>query len=84
MGAMSTGARGLAGIFKSCASSPFQRKKLGMYGSMRTLWASTPTSRWFMVVFAPTLMRRMDGHVTPADLHRLAMMGFRVSFRMAS
>ena len=46
--------------------------------------AYTPSSRWFMVVLAPMVSRRMLRALIPALRHRFAMMGVRVSLTIAS
>ena len=50
-GASKISASGLAGKPRSLAVMPRHWKNGGIYGSMRTGFASTPRSRWFTVVF---------------------------------
>lgn len=51
---------------------------------MRTGFASTPRSRWFIVVLEAMQTRKMRETGTPADLHIAATSGRSVSLRIAS
>ena len=51
---------------------------------MRTGFASTPRSRWFIVVFEAMHTRNTRETGTPADLHIAATSGSSVSFKIAS
>ena len=83
-GEMSTSASGFAGKERSLATRPRHWKNVGIYGSMRTGFASTPRSRWFMVVLLAMATRKMRSAVMPAVLHIRPTIGRSVSFRIAS
>ena len=83
-GASSTRALGLAGRPSSPALRFRHEKNVGIYGSMRTGFASTPSSRWFIVVFDAMHMRKIRLAGTLADWHIAAMMGTSVSLMIAS
>ena len=78
------GAMGCAGRPRSPAFRPSQWKNAGIYGSMRTGSASTPTKRWFIVVLEATHMRRMRRAESLASLHISAIRGTSVSLMIAS
>ena len=84
LGAMRISASGFATKPRSLATMPRHWKKVGIYGSMRTGLASTPRSRWFIVVLDATLARKIRSAVMPADLHMTAVRGTSVSFKIAS
>ena len=83
MGASTTLASGLATKRISPAFRPSQWKNVGMYGSMRTGSASTPSSRWFMVVLEATQHRRIRSASTLALAHSARVRGCSVSSTMA-
>ena len=83
-GASKISASGLAGKPRSLAVMPRHWKNVGIYGSMRTGFASTPRSRWFIVVFDAMQTRNTRETEMPADLHIAATSGSSVSFKIAS